>query len=87
MIGIKVVTSSKSTFLLIGGLIGCAVDGITGGCYDLSPEFISVSLSKLDETSLNEFYIPEKAFDKLKQVQFLDEENKAEFVINISQED
>jgi hypothetical protein len=69
---------------LLGGVIGMLIDGATGGCYELSPEFISVSLSKLDENSINEIELPASQFGKLQQIQFKNDDNKTEILINIS---
>ncbi len=40
--------------IICGGLVGGAIDLITGNAYDVEPKYINVNLNK--DTALNEFY-------------------------------
>ncbi|MCK6650722.1 MAG: hypothetical protein L6Q66_13785, partial [Bacteroidia bacterium] len=66
-----------------GGLIGCIVDGASGGCYDLTPEVLEVNLSTLDQTGYNEITVPSGRFEKLKELRFYDENKNLELTVNL----
>lgn len=82
------IESSTSAWIIgnvvFGGIIGCTVDLITGGAYELSPERIDVNLTKAEALNGKTIYIDQETLFSLKQVRLLDENGKPVFVVELS---
>jgi len=70
--------------VVFGGIIGCGVDLLTGGAYDLKPERLDINLTKLAELDGKTIHIDRYALDKIKQVRFCDGNGYPELVVNVS---
>jgi len=69
--------------VIFGGIIGCGVDFLTGGAYDLKPERVDVNLTKLAELDGKTIHIDRAQLDKINQLRLLDKDGNPKFVINI----
>jgi hypothetical protein len=69
--------------IIFGGVIGCGIDFITGGAYDLKPERVDINLTKLAELDGKTIYIDRAQLDKVKQLRFVDAQGNPEIVVNI----
>lgn len=58
--------------IIFGGLLGCGVDLITGGAYDLKPEMLDINLVKVMALNGGTINIPQSDLDKIKQIDFSD---------------
>jgi hypothetical protein len=70
--------------IIFGGLIGCGVDFITGGAYDLKPERVDINLTKLAELNGRAVEIHTAQLDDIKELRFLNEEGKPVIVASIT---
>jgi len=70
--------------IVFGGIIGCTIDLITGGAYDLSPERVDISLTKLAELDGQTIHIDRATLDNIKQLRLLDENGNPEVVVDIT---
>jgi len=70
--------------IVFGGIIGCGVDFITGGAYDLKPERVDINMTKLAELDGKTIHIDRAELDKIKQLRFLDENGNPEVVVDIA---
>ena len=70
--------------VIFGGIIGCGVDLITGGAYDLKPERVDINLTKLAALDGKTIHIDRDRLDKIKQLRFCDASGNPELVVNIS---
>ena len=58
--------------ILFGGLIGCGIDLLSGGAYNLTPESIDVNLTQIQAYNGRTIKVPEESFEKLKKIRLLD---------------
>ncbi len=58
--------------ILFGGLIGCGIDLLSGGAYDLSPESIDVNLTQIQAYNGRTILVPGESIEKLKKIRLLD---------------
>lgn len=70
--------------VIFGGIIGCGIDFITGGAYDLKPERVDINMTKLAELDGKTIHIDRAELDKIKQLRFLDENGNPEVVVDIT---
>jgi hypothetical protein len=70
--------------IIFGGIIGCGIDLITGGAYDLKPEYVDINLTKLAQLDGKTIHLNRSQLDKIKQLRLLNESGKPEVVINIA---
>jgi len=70
--------------VIFGGIIGCGIDFITGGAYDLKPERVDINLTKLAELDGKTIHIDRAHLDNIKQLRFLDEKGNPEVVVDIA---
>ena len=70
--------------VVFGGIIGCGIDLITGGAYDLKPERVDINMTKLAELDGKTIHIDRAHLDKIKQLYFLDDNGKTEIIVNIA---
>ena len=69
--------------IIFGGFIGCGIDFISGGAYDLTPEILSINLSKLSAMNGQTISLPQYAFDRLEEIRFIDKNGNTEITISI----
>jgi hypothetical protein len=69
--------------ILLGGLIGCGIDFLSGGAYDLTPESLDVNLTKIQAYHGETIMIPEESLENLKKIRILDIEGTPVFVATI----
>ncbi len=70
--------------IIFGGLIGCGIDFISGGAYDLKPERVDVNLTKLAQRDGEPLEIHTAQLDEIKEVRFLNDAGKPVIVATIS---
>jgi hypothetical protein len=70
--------------VIFGGIIGCGIDFITGGAYDLKPERVDFNMTKLAELDGKTIHIDRAQLDQIKELRFIDDKGKAEVVIYIN---
>jgi len=70
--------------VIFGGIIGCGVDLITGGAYDLKPERVDINMTKLAALDGKTIHIDRAQLDTIKQFRFCDESGNPELVVNVS---
>ena len=82
------IKSETSAWLLgnifFGGLLGLAVDLITGGAYYLEPEIIDIELMKLAELHGKTIQFHRAEVAKIAQLRFIDRDNQSLIVANIT---
>ena len=70
--------------IIFGGIIGCGIDFINGGAYDLSPERLDVSLTKISELDGQTLLVPDKYYKSINEIRFLNEKGLPEITITIT---
>lgn len=70
--------------VIFGGLIGCGIDLISGGAYELGPERLDVNLTQLSVMKNPTITLPEKEFNSLKEIRFVDAHGIPEIIITIN---
>ncbi len=70
--------------VIFGGIIGCGVDFITGGAYDLKPERLDVNLTKIAELDGKPIRVDQAVLDNLKEIRFLDGAGKPQVVVQLA---
>lgn len=70
--------------IIFGGIPGCVIDLITGGAYDLSPERVDVSLTKIATLDGRTIEIGSEQLDGIKEIRFLDVNGTPEIVVHIT---
>jgi hypothetical protein len=70
--------------VIFGGIIGCGVDFITGGAYDLKPERLDINITKLALLDGKTIHIDQTRLEQIKQVRLCDAIGNAKLVVNIS---
>jgi hypothetical protein len=70
--------------VIFGGIIGCGLDFISGGAYDLKPERVDVNLPKMAQLSGQTLEIHAGNLDDIKEVRFLDESGTPVIVATIN---
>jgi hypothetical protein len=70
--------------VVFGGLIGCGIDFISGGAYDLKPDRVDVNLTKMAQLSGQTLEIHTAQLDKIKEVRFLDDAGRPIIVTSIN---
>lgn len=70
--------------IIFGGIIGCGIDLISGGAYDLKPERLDINMTKLAALDGKTIHIDQARLDNIKQVRFCDDDGKPELVVNIA---
>jgi hypothetical protein len=70
--------------VIFGGIIGCGIDLITGGAYDLKPERVDINLTKLAQLDGKTIHLDRAQLDKIKQFRLLNESGNPEVVVNIA---
>jgi len=70
--------------IIFGGFIGCGIDFITGGAYDLKPERVDINLTKLAQLDGKTIHLDRAQLDKIKQFRLLNESGNPEVVVNIA---
>ena len=70
--------------IVFGGIIGCGVDFISGGAYELSPERLDVNLTRLEAMDGRTINIPQRKLDNIKQIRFIDDNGNESLVVNIN---
>jgi len=82
------IESSTSAWIIgnviFGGIIGCGIDFISGGAYDLKPERVDINLTKLAEMNGKTIYIDRAHLENIKQLRLLNESGNPEIVVDIS---
>ncbi len=76
---IKIDNSSSAWLIgniIFGGIIGCGVDLISGGAYDLKPESLDINLVKAMAYNGETINIPQDYLDKIKEINFTDANGK-----------
>lgn len=69
--------------VIFGGLIGCGIDFISGGAYDLTPERLDVNLTQITALNGKSISIPDDTFEKVKEIRFIGENGKPEIILSI----
>jgi len=69
--------------VIFGGIVGCVIDNISGGAYELSPEILSINLTKLSAMNGKTISLPDYAYDKLEEIRLTDDKGNAEVIISI----
>lgn len=72
--------------IIFGGIIGCGIDFLTGGAYDLAPERLDVNLPEVNKET-SSITLNQSQVSQLKEIRFLGEDNEEEIVLNIEWED
>lgn len=70
--------------IIFGGIIGCGIDFITGGAYDLKPERLDINMTKLAELDGQTIHIGLAQLDNLKQLRFVDDKGNPEVIVDIT---
>ncbi len=70
--------------VLFGGLIGCGVDFISGGAYDLKPERVDISLTNISQLEGQTLEIHAAQLDEIKEIRFLDNGGRPVIVATIN---
>ena len=70
--------------IIFGGIIGCGIDLISGGAYDLKPERVDINLTKMAELDGKTIHIDRADLDTIKELRFVDDTGHAEVIVNIS---
>ncbi len=70
--------------VIFGGIIGCGIDFITGGAYDLKPERVDINMTKLAELDGKTIHIDRADLDKIKELRFCDKNGNPEVIVNIT---
>ena len=66
--------------IFLGGLIGCGIDFLSGGAYDLTPESLDVNLTKIQAYHGETIMVPEESLENLKKIRILDMKGTPVFV-------
>ncbi len=72
--------------IIFGGIIGCGIDFLNGGAYDLTPERLDVSLTKLSNLDGQTLLIPDKYYNSVREIRFLDDNGIPQITITIKPE-
>lgn len=72
--------------IIFGGIIGCGIDFLTGGAYDLSSDTLDVSLTKLESLDGQTILIPDKYYNSINEIRFLDDNGIPQITITIKSE-
>ena len=70
--------------IIFGGIIGCGIDLISGGAYDLKPERLDINMTKLAELDGKTIHVDEARLDEIKEIRFVDSNGKPEITIQVS---
>jgi hypothetical protein len=70
--------------IIFGGIPGCVIDLLTGGAYDLKPEYVDINLTKVAQLDGQTIYLNRAQLDKIKQIRLLNERGNPEVVVNIA---
>ena len=69
--------------IIFGGIIGCGIDFISGGAYNLDKERLDIVLPKIEASNDRTIYLEEAQIADLKEIRVLGEENEPIFVVAI----
>lgn len=69
--------------IIFGGIIGCGVDFITGGAYDLKPDRVDINMNKIAELDGKTLHIDQARLDQIRELRFIDGEGLPELVVSI----
>lgn len=72
--------------VIFGGIIGCGIDFISGGAYDLKPERVDINMTKIAQLDGGTIHIDQCQLDHIKQLRFIDDNGKPEMVVNVTWE-
>ena len=70
--------------VIFGGIIGCGIDFLTGGAYDLKPERVDMNLTKLAQLDGKTIHIDRAQLDNIKQLRFIGDDGKPEVIVDIT---
>jgi len=70
--------------VIFGGIIGCGIDFISGGAYDLKPERVDINLTKIAELDGKTIHIDRAQLESIKELRFVDSNGNPEIVVNIT---
>jgi len=70
--------------VIFGGLIGCAIDFISGGAYDLKPDRVDFNLTKIAQLDGQPLDIHAANLDNIKEFRFLDDQGNPVVVATIT---
>ena len=82
---VKIKQSTSEAILLdiFGAPLSCWIDYSSGGAYYLSPDKIDVNLDNLSELDGQTLLIPEKYYESINEIRFLDNDGKPRIKITI----
>ncbi|HEX3072109.1 MAG TPA: PEGA domain-containing protein [Ignavibacteriales bacterium] len=69
--------------VIFGGVIGCAVDFITGAAYRLSPDKLEINMDKTDAITQGIINIPAEQFDKLDEISLVNDKGEEQIIITL----
>ena len=69
--------------IIFGGIIGCGIDFISGGAYDLYPELLSINLSKLAALDGQSIEIPTERMSRLQEIRLTDDSGNIKLAVTI----
>jgi hypothetical protein len=70
--------------VIFGGILGCGIDLLTGGAYDLKPERLDINLTKMAALDGKTIHIDQARLEQIKQIRFCDGSGNPELVVNLS---
>jgi hypothetical protein len=70
--------------IIFGGIIGCGVDLITGGAYDLKPERLDINMTKLADLDGKTIHMDRASLEQIKEIRFVDAAGRTEISIQVS---
>ncbi len=73
--------------IVFGGIIGCGIDLITGGAYDLKPERLDINLTKMAELDGKTIHVPQATLDNMKEIRFTDANGMPQVTVQLTWSD
>ena len=70
--------------IIFGGIIGCGIDFITGGAYDLKPERLDINMTKLAELNGETIHVDQAMLDQIKEIRFVNASGKPELTVEVT---
>jgi hypothetical protein len=70
--------------IIFGGIIGCGIDLLTGGAYDLKPERVDINITKLAQLDGQTIHLDRAQLDNIKQFRLINDSGNPEVVVNIA---
>ena len=69
--------------IIFGGIIGCGIDFISGGAYELYPELLSINLTKLAALDGQSIEIPADRLNRLEEIRLTDDSGNIKLAVTI----